>query len=89
MSEKAKKNPESPRPFDEILKELEVVVSRLEQGDLPLEESLETFERGVTLTREGEQILAAAEARVEVLLSGRDGQVETAPLDPGVPAKKR
>lgn len=76
---KAKAPP--PRPFDEILEELEGVVGRLEQGDLPLEDALEAFERGVTLTREGEQILTTAERRVEQLLSGRDGEATVAPLD--------
>jgi exodeoxyribonuclease VII small subunit len=71
---------DSPRPFDEILQELEGVVSRLEQGDLPLEESLAAFERGVILTREGERILASAEQRVERLLSDREGEPEVAPL---------
>jgi exodeoxyribonuclease VII small subunit len=71
------------RPFDEILKELEGVVSRLEQGDLPLEEALLAFEQGVNLTREGERILAAAEERVELLLEGRGGELETAPFEKG------
>jgi exodeoxyribonuclease VII small subunit len=69
------------RPFDEILQELEGEVAKLEQGDLPLEESLAAFERGVNLTREGERILAAAEQRVERLLASRDGEPEVAPLD--------
>ena len=72
-----------PRPFDEILEELERVVTRLEQGDLPLEEALQAFEQGVTLTREGEQILTAAERRVETLLASRDGEDRVAPLDEG------
>lgn len=81
MTEKTTQGAAPSRPFDEILKELEGVVTRLEQGDLPLEQSLEAFERGVTLTREGEAILAAAEKRVEVLLSGRGGELQTAPLE--------
>ena len=72
---------QGPRPFDEILKELEGVVLRLEEGELPLEEALLAFERGVSLTREGERILASAEKRVELLLEGRGGELETAPFD--------
>jgi exodeoxyribonuclease VII small subunit len=74
--------------FDDILNELAGVVERLDQGDLPLEEALERFERGVNLAREGERILGQAEKRVEVLLSNKDGDV-LAPLDgapdPGQP----
>lgn len=75
----------SPRPFDQILQELEGVVGRLESGDLPLEGAIEAFERGVRLTREGEHVLAKAEQRVERLLAGRDGELSTEPLD-GDPA---
>ncbi len=66
--------------FDDILAELGQVVDRLEQGDLPLEEALERFERGVQLAREGERILGEAERRVEILLSTKDGD-GLAPLD--------
>ena len=51
------------RRIGEFLKELEGVVTRLEGGDLPLEEALLAFEKGVSLTREGERILASAEER--------------------------
>lgn len=71
----------SPRPFDQILRELEVVVGKLESGDLPLEGAIEAFEQGVRLTREGEHVLAEAEQRVERLLAGRDGELSTEPLD--------
>lgn len=73
------------RGFDQILLELEGVVQRLEQGEIPLEEALEAFERGVILTREGERILSEAERRVEVLLKSGSGEQELAPL-PGAPA---
>ena len=63
-----------------LLTELDQVVDRLERGDLPLEEALERFERGVNLSREAERILGQAERRVEVLLSTKEGDV-LAPLD--------
>lgn len=50
------------------MNELETLVSRLERGDLPLEESLAVFERGVSLTRNCQTALKAAEQKVEVLL---------------------
>jgi len=50
------------------MSELESLVERLEGGDLPLEDSLKTFERGVTLTRSCQLALKEAEQKVEVLL---------------------
>jgi exodeoxyribonuclease VII small subunit len=53
--------------FEEALSELEALVESMEQGELPLEESLKSFERGVTLTRTCQQALKAAEQKVEIL----------------------
>jgi exodeoxyribonuclease VII small subunit len=54
--------------FEASLKELEEIVARMERSDLPLEESLKLFERGVTLTRECRASLDSAELRVRKLL---------------------
>lgn len=54
--------------FEASLKELEEIVARMERGDLPLEESLKLFERGVALTRECRNSLDSAELRVRNLL---------------------
>ena len=54
--------------FEASLKELEEIVARMERGDLPLEESLQLFERGVALTRECRASLDSAELRVRKLL---------------------
>ena len=50
------------------MRDLEELVERLEQGDLPLEESLAAFERGVMLTRACQTALKEAEQKVEILL---------------------
>ncbi len=50
------------------MRDLEEIVERLEQGDLPLEESLAAFERGVMLTRTCQSSLKEAEQKVEILL---------------------
>lgn len=68
-------NPQS-SDFEQALTELEALVERLERGDLPLEEALSTFERGVELTRHCQSSLKAAQQRVEILLT-RNGQPET------------
>lgn len=53
--------------FEEALNELEALVESMEQGELPLEESLKSFERGIALTRTCQQALKAAEQKVEIL----------------------
>ena len=54
--------------FEAAMRELEELVERLEQGELPLEESLAAFERGVMLTRCCQTALKDAEQKVEILL---------------------
>ena len=54
--------------FETAMRDLEELVERLEQGDLPLEESLAAFERGVMLTRTCQTALKEAEQKVEILL---------------------
>jgi exodeoxyribonuclease VII small subunit len=63
----------TPPDFEHALSELESLVERLERGDLPLEEALKTFERGVELTRHCQASLKAAQQKVEILLK-RSGQ---------------
>lgn len=69
----------SPPDFEQALAELEALVGRLERGDLPLDEALKTFERGVELTRHCQGSLKAAQQRVEILLK-RNGQMEAEPF---------
>ena len=66
-----KKN-EAPASFEKALSELEQIVTRLESGDLPLEEALNEFERGVQLARQGPAKLQQAEQRVQILLSDNE-----------------
>lgn len=66
--------------FDQILARLREVVTRLESGELSLEQSLQVYEEGVGLARKGQQLLATAEKRVEILVSASGG-VEVAPFD--------
>ncbi|MGJ0485903.1 MAG: exodeoxyribonuclease VII small subunit [Methylomicrobium sp.] len=54
--------------FEDSLAELEALVNQLEQGDISLEESLKSFERGVFLTRTCQQALQEAEQKVQILL---------------------
>lgn len=61
--------------FETALAELEAIVQRLEQGELPLEESLRQFERGVALTRSCQKALRQAEQKIRVLSKGADGEL--------------
>jgi exodeoxyribonuclease VII small subunit len=63
--------------FEQALAELETLVERLERGDLPLDEALKLFERGVALTRQCQSSLQSAQQRVEILLKrGSEAQPE-------------
>jgi exodeoxyribonuclease VII small subunit len=62
-----------PADFEKALAELEALVTRLERGDLPLDEALKTFERGIALTRHCQTALKSAQQKVEILLSGSAG----------------
>ncbi|HBH14019.1 MAG TPA: exodeoxyribonuclease VII small subunit [Leclercia adecarboxylata] len=75
-----KKN-DAPASFETALTELEQILTRLESGDLPLEDALNEFERGVQLARQGQTRLQQAEQRVQILLSDN----EDAPLTPFTP----
>jgi len=55
--------------YAQVLERLEVLAQAMEEGELPLEEALETFAEGVQLIKQGEKILAEAEQRVEQLLA--------------------
>ena len=72
-------DPEAPG-FDELLARLREVVSQLESGELALEQALAVYEEGVQLARKGQQLLASAERRVEILVSAAGG-IETVPFD--------
>ena len=55
-------------PFESSVEQLEAIVDRLEEGDLPLEEALAVFEEGVALTRRCAGQLQTAERRIELLV---------------------
>ncbi len=60
---------EKPLDFERSLAELELLVERLEQGDLALDEALNCFERDVALTRQCQGAPEAAQQKVEILLA--------------------
>lgn len=81
--------PESPAreieslSFEAALKELEDIVSRLEQGEVDLEDSITLYERGQALKAHCEKKLRAAESRLEKVVVGAKGAERVEPLDLG------
>lgn len=69
-------------PFERAIEELETIVKRLEEGKVPLEESVAIYERGEVLKHRCEELLRQAEARVERITLDAGGKPSgTAPLD--------
>jgi exodeoxyribonuclease VII small subunit len=68
--------------FERAIEELETIVKRLEEGKVPLEESVAIYERGEVLKRRCEDLLRQAEARVEkITLDAAGKPAGTEPLD--------
>ncbi|HEX4556820.1 MAG TPA: exodeoxyribonuclease VII small subunit [Xanthobacteraceae bacterium] len=68
--------------FEKAIEELESIVKRLEEGKVPLEESVAIYERGEALKRRCEEVLRQAEARVEKITLDASGKPKgTEPLD--------
>ncbi|MCB1516426.1 MAG: exodeoxyribonuclease VII small subunit [Hyphomicrobiaceae bacterium] len=68
--------------FEAALSELEGIVSKLESGQAPLQESITIYERGEALKAHCEALLKAAEARIEKITLSKDGTpTGTEPLD--------
>lgn len=68
--------------FEDALRALEEVVRRLESGDVALDDSITLYERGETLRKHCQARLDAAQARIEKIVQGPDGQAAgTQPFD--------
>ena len=67
--------------LEKSLEELEALVTKLEGGDLSLEQALKEFERGVKLTRRCQTALQEAEQKIEILLK-KSEQAEPSPFEP-------
>lgn len=65
--------------LEKSLTALETIVQQLEDGDIPLEEALKQFEKGVKLSRDCQTALRAAEQRVKILLDGDLKDLEEEP----------
>lgn len=62
--------------FEDSLERLQDIVSKMEQGDISLDESLTLFEEGTSLVRSCNKMLDTAEKKVSLLIKKADGEVE-------------
>jgi exodeoxyribonuclease VII small subunit len=74
------------KDFEAAIVELDTIVKKLEEGDLPLEKSLELYERGVQLSRFCHARLEEAERRIELL--NERGELKPAPPSLGLPGSE-
>ncbi|HVH34359.1 exodeoxyribonuclease VII small subunit [Tahibacter sp. UC22_41] len=84
MSNAALQTPDQIVDFEKSLDELEQLVARMEHGDLSLDDSLASFERGVALYRNCQSALEQAELRVRLLMDPTDPD-SAAPFQPEMP----
>ena len=68
--------------FEAAMAELEKIVGELEKGQVPLEQSIASYERGEALKKHCDALLQSAEQRIEKIIQGADGKAKgTTPLD--------
>ena len=80
MNDKSK---EKNLDFEKSLAKLEDIITSLEDGDLPLNESIKTFEEGVKLTKHCQELRTKAELKVQKLLEKDDGSLDLEGFDDG------
>ena len=78
MNDKSK---EKNLDFEKSLVKLENIIEALEDGDLPLNESIRTFEEGVKLTKHCQELLTKAELKIQKLLEKDDGTLDLEDFD--------
>lgn len=69
------------KKFEAAMARLEEIVSELEKGDVPLDQSLKLFEEGIKLSRICNKRLEEAERKVEILLKDKNGEITAEPFE--------
>lgn len=69
----------SEQPYEELVKELEQIVRKLESGDITLNQSMDLFSRGIALTKECQRQLDVIEKKITILIENPDGSVSEKP----------
>jgi exodeoxyribonuclease VII small subunit len=78
MADKKQDNNIEKMNFEQAIKELTEIVSKIEQGQIPLQESIEKYEKGMTLIKHCREILRKAEKRIEKI-SQTDSKKQNSP----------
>ena len=86
MNDKTK---EKSLDFEKSLAKLENIIEALEEGDLPLNESIKTFDEGVKLTKHCQELLTKAELKIQKLLEKDDGALDLEDFDDSLSRSKR
>lgn len=68
--------------FEDAIAELEAIVAELEGGELPLDQMMERYEKGVKALELCRKILDEAEKKIEILVKAQDGQLKAEPFQP-------
>ena len=76
----AKKTQAAPKSFEDGMRELEAILSDMENGQIGLEESLARYERGAFLIAHCRGVLSAAQTQIEQLTRGPDGEPKVTPM---------
>ena len=66
--------------FEEQIQTLESIVNQLETPDLPLEQAMDCYEKGVKLAHQLNKTLVSAQERIELLAKEEDGSISSKPL---------
>ncbi len=70
-------------PFEARIKELDEILRKLESGNIPLEEAIRNYERGVALLKDSYKMLDELEGRIVKLVRSSDGSIVEQPLEIG------
>jgi exodeoxyribonuclease VII small subunit len=82
MAERKPKDDLTKLTFEQAIQQLKGIVDRIEQGEIPLQESLEQYEKGMALIKHCRDILQKAEKRIEKISKEEPPEPEKEPEDP-------
>lgn len=74
LADESREGAMAPLKFEDAMARLETIVSELEKGDLPLDESLKIFEEGIRLSKSCLKMLDETERKVEILVQEKEGK---------------
>ena len=82
MTERKQKDEVSKLTFEQAIQQLKGIVDRIEQGEIPLQDSLEQYEKGMALIKHCRDILQKAEKRIEKISKEEPPESEKEPENP-------